>query len=289
MSQVAVILVTGAVTFAAIAGCAVYAGRHGNDLSLIDGYYGMASVVHATLTLALWGDPTARGVLLTLVCGAWSIGLGLHMGLRWWRRERHHGGDVRYQQTAEKIGLGRDKAGSMRFYRLRTFVVVAFPQVLLIVVLNLPMQLAIMIERPALTAWDVVGLVVVVYGGYVEVASNRQLERFKAVRRPGQTLMTGWFAWSRHPNYFGNTLVYVGCFLVAMSDPSLWWTVVSPLTILLTLRFVLGVRMTDQLMLEKRRDDVAYLRYVAETPAFVTVPPALRLRSAQRSIDRTGL
>jgi steroid 5-alpha reductase family enzyme len=87
--------------------------------------------------------------------------------------------------------------------------------------------------------------------------------------------MTGLFAWSRHPNYFGNVLVYLGCFVVAVSDPALWWTVVSPIAILIVLRFVLGVRMTDELMLAKRSDDDAYLRYVATTPSFVPVPPRL--------------
>jgi steroid 5-alpha reductase family enzyme len=113
-------------------------------------------------------------------------------------------------------------------------------------------------------------------GGAIEVIGNRQLEIFKRRRRPGQTLMTGVWAWSRHPNYFGNTLVYVGMFVAAMRDPSRWWTVVSPITILLVLRFVLGVRMTDQLMLEKRAGDPAYLDYVARTPAFVMKPPARR-------------
>ena len=88
--------------------------------------------------------------------------------------------------------------------------------------------------------------------------------------------MSGWWYWSRHPNYFGNTLVYAGCFLVALSDPSRWWTVVSPIVILIVLRFVLGVRMTDDLMLEKRKDDPTYLRYVNDTPAFLPLPPPLR-------------
>lgn len=277
MSPLAIIGATFAVSLVAISGCALYGFRHGNDLSLIDGYYGFASLVHVIVTFVLWHEVTGRGALVGGVVAAWSFGLGLHMSRRWWVRERHHGGDVRYRQTSEKLGFGDGAQKSTAGYQWKTYVVIAIPQVVLIALLNLPVQLAIMVENVPLRVTDVVGAFIIAIGGVLENTSNTQLERFKATRRPGQTLMTGLFAWSRHPNYFGNVLVYVGAFIVVVfADRGLWWSIVSPLTILFVLRFMLGVRMTDQLMLEKRRGDVQYERYVATTPAFVPMPPGLQ-------------
>ncbi|ORA11278.1 DUF1295 domain-containing protein [Mycobacterium arosiense] len=259
----------------------MYGFRHGNDLSLIDGYYGFAPLVHVAMTLVLWHDTTPRGLLVTAAVGAWSLGLGYQLSSRWWRVERHRGGDVRYRLTSERIGLG-DGAGQLPpGYYCKCYLAVAVPQVLLITILTLPAQLSIMITGVPLGITDGIGLVMIAIGGATEVAANWQLERFKAARRPGQTLMTGLFAWSRHPNYFGNLMVYLGCYVVAISEPALWWTVISPIAILVVLRFVLGVHMTDQLMLEKRRNNAEYLRYVATTPSFVPVPPALRRLAAK--------
>jgi steroid 5-alpha reductase family enzyme len=130
-----------------------------------------------------------------------------------------------------------------------------------------------------------VGLVVIAAGATIEVVANRQLEVFRKAGHPsGSTLMTGLWAWSRHPNYFGNTTVYVGAFLVAVSDPELWWTAIAPLVILYTLRWGIlgtGVHGMDKFMLEKRAGNQVYLDYVRRTSAFVPRPP-------RRVEQRTG-
>ena len=266
MTEFDVLLLTFGVTVLAITGCWAYGLRHGHDFSLIDGYYGAASLVHGGITFVVWDDHTARGALLTLVAGLWAIGLSQSMARRWWRM-RAEGGDPRYRDVAAQFGL--DGKGAW----WKNWLAHGLGQSVLIALLNLPLQLAIMTDASGLSVLDVLGLTVVAAAGTIEVVSNRQLEVFKRNRQPGSTLMTGLWAWSRHPNYFGNTMVYVGFWLMAMRDTSLWWTVVSPLTALFVLRFVLGVRMTDELMLKKRAGDPEYLDYVRRTSSFVLRPP----------------
>lgn len=268
MSELDVLLLTFAVSVLAITGCWVYGLRHNHDLSLIDGYYGCASLVHGTITFLVWDGHTLRGALLTIAAGLWSIGLGQSMARRWWNVLRPAGGDPRYHDVSAQFGI------EGRGFWWKSWLAHALGQSVLIALLNLPLQLAIMTSASGLSVLDVVGLLVVAGAGTIEVVSNRQLELFKrGPRAPGSTLMTGLWAWSRHPNYFGNTMVYVGFWLVALRDSSLWWTVVSPLTALFVLRFVLGVRMTDELMLKKRAGNQEYLDYVARTPSFVMRPP----------------
>jgi steroid 5-alpha reductase family enzyme len=272
-----IVLLTFVVSLAAITACWLYGLRHGNDISLIDGYYGFASLGHAGLTSLLWPDRTARGLLLTVLVGLWAVGFGQALARRWYAH-RGTGGDLRYQAAARTLRMEHG-------YWWKSYAL-AGPQAVLIAVLNLPIQLAIMTDAGGLRLTDVVGLAIVAAGGTIEVVANRQLELFKrSDRQPGSTLMTGLWAWSRHPNYFGNFTVYLGATVVALSDPALWWTVVSPVVILITLRcgfLGTGVSGTDKLMLEKRAGDPVYLDYVRRTPAFFPRPPVEARRPAPR-------
>jgi steroid 5-alpha reductase family enzyme len=277
MSRLEIIEITFAISLIAVTLCWWYGVRHGNNISLIDGYYGLASFVHVVVTYVLWDDRTTQGLLVTIVVGLWSLGLGQALARRYWE-ERGHGGDKRYRTAIESFGLG-----GLKSYAL------AAPQAVLITVLNLPIQMAIM-THDDMKAIGWLGLSVIAIGGTCEVVANRQLEVFRKAGHPsGSTLMRGLWSWSRHPNYFGNTTVYVGAFLVAMSDPDLWWTAVAPLVILYTLRwgtFGTGVLGMDKVMLEKRAGNQVYLDYVARTSTFVPLPPAFTPAARRKAAAR---
>jgi steroid 5-alpha reductase family enzyme len=282
--------ITFAVSLAGVTLCWWWGIRHGNNISLIDGYYGCASFVHAVITYALWDGRSTQGLLVTVVVGLWSLGLGQALARRWWE-ERAHGGDKRYRAAAQALGMG-DGRGDDGGFKWKSYGLAA-PQAVLIAILNLPVQLAIMTtdDEMKLPGW--LGLAVIAVGGTCEVVANRQLEVFRKAGHPsGSTLMTGLWGWSRHPNYFGNTTVYLGAFVVAMSDPDLWWTVVSPLVILYTLRWGIlgtGVHGMDKFMLEKRAGNQAYLDYVRHTPAFVPRPPSLRRHHSARRLPNKAI
>lgn len=271
MSRIGIVQLTFLFSMMAVTACWLYGLRHHNDLSIIDGYYGMASLFHASLTYLLWGERTARGLLMTALVCAWAIGFGQALARRWYRH-RNDGGDNRYRAAAKTLGMG-DGVTDDRGFRWKSYFL-AWPQAVLIAVLNLPIQLAIMSDGESIGPLEWLGFAVLATGGTIEVVANRQLELFKrANHQPGRTLMTGLWAWSRHPNYFGNVCVYTGAAIVAAaSDATLWWVFASPVVILITLRWGFlgtGVHGTDKLMLAKRAGDPVYLNYVASTPAFV--------------------
>jgi steroid 5-alpha reductase family enzyme len=274
----AVLAITWAACTLVITGLWLYGVTHDNDLSLIDGFYGVASLLFGGLTFVLWHEKTARGATFVVAAGVWAFFLGRGMFLRWLKTLHAEGGDARYRDAAVKLNIrGRN-------FWWKSYLCLVAPQVLLISVLNLPLQMVIMSDLHGLSVLDGLGLVVAVAGSAVENVSNWQLELFK--RDPankGRTLMTGLWAWSRHPNYFGNTIVYFGFFIAAIRDPTLWWTVVSPVTIFLVLRIVFGVRQTDVMMLEKRRNDPVYLDYVARVSPFVLRAPR-RLASTTKEL-----
>jgi steroid 5-alpha reductase family enzyme len=243
--------------------------RWRHDLSLIDGYYGAAALLHGGITYAVWHEHTARGTLLAGVAGAWAIGLSQSMTRRW-MAHRHEGGDPRYRDAAEKLHI------EGRGFWWKSYFVLAGSQAVLVSLLYLPLQLAIMGPYHGFSLLDAVGLAAVVTGALFEVVGNRQLELYKLGKGPSAgtpVLDSGLWRWSRHPNFFGHFLVFVGFLLVAVRDPSLWWTALSPATIGIILRFGSGVRMTDKAMLARRSGVPEYHDYVRRTSPFLPHPP----------------
>ena len=243
--------------------------RWDNDLSLIDGYYGLSALVHGGVTYAVWHDHTGRGALIAAFGGLWALGLSQSMTRRWFAH-RGEGGDARYREAATTLHI------EGKGFWWKSFFLFAESQALLLLLLHLPMQLAIMSGFDDLTPLDAIGLVAVAIGACFEIVANRQLELFKLGRGPSagsRVLDTGLWRWSRHPNYFGHFLVFTGFFAVAARDSSLWWAALSPLVIGITLRWGSGVRMTDKAMLKRRENVPEYLDYVQRTSPFLPRPP----------------
>ena len=85
-------------------------------------------------------------------------------------------------------------------------------------------------------------LVTLVTAGAIilETTSDEQLRKFvKANPKPGKIMSTGLWAYSRHPNYLGEIMLWWGLFLFALSaDLSYWWVVVGPIAMTLLFIFI---------------------------------------------------
>jgi steroid 5-alpha reductase family enzyme len=92
--------------------------------------------------------------------------------------------------------------------------------------------------------------------------------------RRGLVLDTGLWRYTRHPNYFGEALLWWGPFLIALSTPHGVWALASPLTIGGLLLFVSGIPMLEVRMAR----NLAYRAYQARTSAFVPWFPRLGSR-----------
>ena len=266
-SEMSVVLAAAALTFVLFSATWVYGLTHGQDFSVTDCYYGLGLMSQGWLAFALWHHRSGRAVILLVLATVYSIGLGQMLARRWVKNHATIGGDERYVMALEKFNPGKKLP-------LISFLTLVVGQTIFVTALDLPLVLAVVGDVDGIKALDVVGYALVAIGASIEIAANHHLEVFK--RDPaskGKTLMTGLWSWSRHPNYFGNVLVYVGCFAVAMRRPELWWTVVSPLGIYGLLRFGSGVRLTEWMMLQKRKDDPVYQEYLRRTSPFFMRPP----------------
>jgi len=113
---------------------------------------------------------------------------------------------------------------------------------------------------------DIAGILIFSTGFYFEAMGDYQLTRFrKDPINSGKIITTGLWKFTRHPNYFGEALLWWGIWLMAVPLVDGIYTVISPITITLLLRYVSGVP-----MLEKKYEGRAdWEEYKSRTPVFV--------------------
>ena len=115
---------------------------------------------------------------------------------------------------------------------------------------------------------DALGLIVWFIGFYIEVDSDSRLKSHLANPKPGagKFCREGWWKYSRHPNYFGECVMWWGIYIIACGVAWGWVTIWSALIITLLIRFVSGVPLGNE---EKYVDHPEWQQVCAETNIFV--------------------
>ncbi len=120
------------------------------------------------------------------------------------------------------------------------------------------------------------GLALWTVGFLLEVTADAQKTRFRAVPENRDRYITsGLWAWSRHPNYFGEIVLWVGIAVIAAPALEAWQlaTLVSPVFVWLLLTRISGVRMLEARANRRWRDDPGYRDYVRRTNTLLPRPP----------------
>jgi steroid 5-alpha reductase family enzyme len=115
------------------------------------------------------------------------------------------------------------------------------------------------------------GFGLAIAGFSIEALSDWQLSRFRADPANRSRVMDrGLWHWSRHPNYFGDCLMWWGIFLIALTAGAPGWMIVSPLTMTLLLVKISGIPLLEADIIDRRP---GYAKYIRETRAFFPWPP----------------
>ncbi len=228
------------------------------DASVADVFWGPGFALVAIVSAAV-SPPSARAALLAALTSVWGIRLALHIGLRARKRKEE---DRRYQAMRANWGS--------RFPVVSLFTVFLLQGALMLVV-SLPLQAgaALGATRP-LSVVDAVGVAVFAVGLAFESVGDAQLARFLAdPANRGRVMQTGLWRYTRHPNYFGDALVWWGLGLVGAATGA-WWSLAGPALMTFLLVRVSGVSLLEKDIAGRRPEYVAYVR---RTSAFLPLPP----------------
>ena len=207
------------------------------------------------------GGSSLRARLTLVLLAIWAIRLATHLGVR----NRLEGEDFRYVKWRDQY---EDSWWWLSYFKV--FLV----QAVTAWIISLPIYFAIVSVSPAaLTLLDYAGIVVFAAGLAFESVGDEQLRRFRANRtNRGKVLNTGLWHYTRHPNYFGEALLWWGFGLIGLATggvPGL----LGPAVMTYLLIYVSGAALLESTLIEK----AGYIQYVGRTPAFLPIPPQLRM------------
>lgn len=228
------------------------------NASIVDIVWGLGFVVVSwVLTFAIDGD-VARQWLVTILVSIWGLRLSLYL----FRRNHGKGEDWRYVRMRKKHGS--------KFPIVSLFTVFLFQGIVMWVV-SLPVQFSHGDDSPSIGPIAVIGIMVWIVGFVFEAVGDAQLARFKKdPMNAGKVMDKGLWSLTRHPNYFGDAMVWWGLGIIAAETGSGVIALIGSLVMTIFLRRVSGVPMLEASLVKRRE---GYDEYVARTSPFFPRPP----------------
>ena len=210
-----------------------------------------------TIAVLLSSKVDGRSILILALVVIWAARLGTFL----FRRIRKAGKDARFDEL---------KTSLIRFLSVWTLQG-------LWVTFTLAAALAAITTttRKELGSFALIGFLIWVFGFAFEVVADTQKSRFRAdPENEGRFIKAGLWALSRHPNYFGEIVLWIGVSIIAL--PVLrgwqWVTLISPVFVTLLLTRISGVPMLEKRADEKWGGQKDYEAYKKRTPALIPRP-----------------
>ena len=210
------------------------------------------------ITLMLIPEIYVRDIVIALLVVIWATRLGSFLFIR----VRKDGGDGRFTIMKTKF-----------WWFLMTWNIQG-----MWVFLSLAAGLAAMTSAEKVEAdiFLIVGLVVWVLGFSIEVISDGQKSKFRSkIENKDKFITSGIWSWSRHPNYFGEILLWCGITIIALPVLQGWQfiTLISPLFIIILLTQISGVRLLELRGKKKWGENEEYQKYLRNTSVLIPLPP----------------
>ena len=226
------------------------------DASIADIFWGpgMAGVVDITAWTGGGGGTRASAVLLLV--NLWAFRLAAHI----W--SRHKGEDRRYGEMRRHFG---------RNWWWLSLIQVFLLQAILIWFVPAPLVAALLYSHMPMGGMDYAGIGLAAAGLICETLADSQLAAFRIdPKNRGLVMDRGLWAFSRHPNYFGEALMWWGCFLIGYGASHQLWLLLSPLLVTVLLLKVSGINLMEETIASRRPGYADYRRRVS---AFVPWRP----------------
>ena len=242
------LLITGSVV-AIVMGAGWLLSLAKRDASIVDPIWGMLFVLSAwVLYISEVGRPeSGRSVLMLVMVTIWGVRLSAHLTVRKWGEPE----DYRYVSMRRRYPP----------FEWWSLLIVFGMQGAVAVVVSLPIQAVLVDQGTGPLGWlDGLGVAVWTIGLSFEAVADLQLRRFRSDPTNRHAVLdSGLWRYSRHPNYFGDCVVWWGFFLVALAAGAVW-TFAGPLIMNYLLVRISGVAMLERTIGDRRPGYADYMR-----------------------------
>lgn len=230
--------------------------------SLYDPYWSVAPVPIALYWFSLYymrsGIISVRQILVLSLILIWAVRLTLNWVKQWRGLSQE---DWRYIRIQHKTG---------KAYWLVSFLGIHMFPTILVYLGCLSVYVALLSNGRAFNVFDVFGIIVTSVAIVIEAVSDKQLQSFtkKHKQRHGHkhVMREGLWKYTRHPNYFGEIMFWIGLFLFSLaSHPKYWWSVFGPISMVLLFTLI-SIPMMEKHIIKKRP---SYKEYMNRTSPLI--------------------
>jgi len=222
-----------------------------NDVA--DTAWGLGFMLMAWASFYLGDVQGPLGILVGILVSIWGIRLAWHIH----KRNRGKAEDYRYAQWRQEWGA---------WFYLRSYAQVYLLQGLLLFLIAMPIFWINNSTGQALGISAFIGTAVWILGFVFESVGDAQLARFiKDPANKGKLMQQGLWHYTRHPNYFGEVTMWWGVWLIALSVPYGFLSIIGPITITILILKVSGIPMLEK----KMNENPDFQEYKKRTSIFI--------------------
>lgn len=224
------------------------------NVSIVDIFWGLGFVIVNAFYVFNSGELTTRKIVILILVSIWGFRLAIYLAFR----NIGKGEDFRYQEFRKNFGPKR----YWWFSFFQTFLL----QGILIMIVSLPLLgINSSTNTGMLAPLDYIGIFIWVIGFMFEAGGDFQLARFKSnPTNKGKVLNTGFWKYTRHPNYFGDSMVWWAYAIFSIAAGSYWQIIGSVIMTVLIIK-ISGVSLLEKTLKETKPQ---YRDYIKKTNAF---------------------
>lgn len=223
--------------------------------------WGLGFVLVAITSFVYHQTYDIQSIVILILVALWGFRLFFYIGLRNWSKPE----DYRYVEMRQKW---KTKVP------LKAYFYVFMLQMVFLYIISLPIQLGNMYSTYTTISLYILifGVLLWIVGFFFESVGDAQLKAFKKdPKHKGQIMQTGLWKYTRHPNYFGEAVMWWAVWVVSLSslNPILLLGIISPIFITYLLTKVSGIPLLEK----KYKDNPLFIEYASKTSVFFPLPP----------------
>jgi steroid 5-alpha reductase family enzyme len=224
------------------------------NASIVDIFWGIGFVIVNAFYVFMSGELNARKILILTLVSVWGLRLAIYLAYR----NIGKGEDFRYQEF-------RKNFGPKRYWWVSFFQTFLLQGILIMIISLTLLGISTSNNSGDLTVLDYLGIVIWLIGFTFEAGGDFQLTRFKRnTENKGKVLNTGFWKYTRHPNYFGDATVWWSYAIFCIAAGS-YWQIIGSLVMTILLIKISGVALLEKSLKETKPH---YKDYIQKTNSF---------------------